>query len=205
MLRSRLSGTIIFSLAFVALGSVAYLMIYFEVPASKLTRDPAAIAGMHPLNGLLSNLGVLYWTATASICLFAALLLSTAPDWRTFFLYYGLFTALLLLDDLFMLHDRILPATLNINEMTLLGIYVLILLFGLFSFSTQIRESNFILLLAALIFFNCSIMIDLVPEDWSHLHHFFEDGSKYVGISTWTAYFVGTALDRLQLAQEDHQ
>lgn len=149
--RTTLVGLAAFVLVCAAVSSA-----YSGLPMSRFTQDPAAIADMNPLNGVISNLGILYWAAAASVSLFTALMLlavSSRQGWGQFFLFFGLFTTLLLLDDLFMLHERIFPLVFGIGEKIVLGIYAVILMGGLWTYLPQIRASNYALLLAASFFF----------------------------------------------------
>ena len=43
-----------------------------------LTRDPAETLGAHIYVGLVSNLGIIYWSVAAAVALFSAWPLSTA-------------------------------------------------------------------------------------------------------------------------------
>jgi len=67
----------------------------------------------YPLGvGLVSNLGYLLWMATAAICLFTACSEVSRPRGREreLLLAGGLFSLLLCLDDMFLLHDRYISA-----------------------------------------------------------------------------------------------
>ena len=83
-------------------------------PIWMLAKDPAETEHFPPYIGMLSNWGVILWTATAVICLFSAVLLKQqkAPHTtRRFFVASGIFSLLLGIDDLYMLHDRRFPVT----------------------------------------------------------------------------------------------
>src|SRR5262245_8944512 len=63
-----------------------------HTPLSSLTRDIAAIAKVHPLTGVVSNVGALLWCSAAAICLFSSGLLRQRghlPEAR-FLLWAGL-------------------------------------------------------------------------------------------------------------------
>jgi hypothetical protein len=117
--------------------------------------------------------------------------------WGAFFLFFGLFSSLLLLDDLFMLHESIFPQAFAIGEYFFFGFYAVVLLAGLYGFAPQIGQSNYLFLLVAFSLLGCSIFVDQLPVDWSTWHYLLEDGLKFLGISSWTAYFAETALDHL--------
>src|SRR5688572_9327807 len=75
-----------------------------RIPLSSLTRDMASIAHVHPLIGVVSNVGILLWCATAVICLFGGSLLRQKGMHAEarFLLWGGVMTLVLLVDDLFM-------------------------------------------------------------------------------------------------------
>ena len=50
--------------------AVAVVSVLFKVSIPDMTRDVTALANIHPLSGVLSNLGILLWCSTASICFF---------------------------------------------------------------------------------------------------------------------------------------
>jgi hypothetical protein len=52
---------------------VAGAGLLIGIDISVLTRDLAAIAGVNPLSGFLSSLGILLWWTSASVWLFAGL------------------------------------------------------------------------------------------------------------------------------------
>ena len=54
------------------LGGVLLWASWWEIPVGDLTRDPANILGCSPHIGFLSQLGIFFWSASATICLFSA-------------------------------------------------------------------------------------------------------------------------------------
>lgn len=42
--------------------------IIYDIPVGLITRDPAYIMKAHPFVGLVSNIGVLFWCASATLC-----------------------------------------------------------------------------------------------------------------------------------------
>src|SRR5688572_10425021 len=87
-----------------------------EIPFADLTRDVVSVTGVSVLVGLLSEFGKLMWAAAATICFFTALVLRDDParrGWFWFFVGFGLLTAFLLMDDILLLHSRILANRVN--------------------------------------------------------------------------------------------
>ena len=96
---------------------LAVVGLQSRVPIPVLMKDPLAVVPLtqtccHFYYGFISNLGVMLWTAAAAVCLFASLLLFRAnrrSEDATFLLAAGVFTGWLALDDLFMIHEDVLP------------------------------------------------------------------------------------------------
>lgn len=162
------------------------------VPAHWFTVDPAVLSNIHPLMGAISNLGILLWATTVAVCLFTATVLQKhhpeAPQ-RTFLLCFGLFTSVLMIDDLFMIHEEIAPRYLFVDEVYVLGMYGLLLGGGIVYFGRVILSTPYAYLLTALLFFGGSIVIDLVWDVWSEWPVFLEDSAKFLGIVSWLGYF----------------
>jgi hypothetical protein len=169
-----------------------------NISLSQFTRDPAAIMGVHPFTGVLSNLGILLWCASASVCLFSSLVLLNQKKRgknTLFFLFAGCLTFILLLDDLFLLHEVIAPA-LYIPEKFVFASYVSLVLLMLTKFRTVMIRSKWVILVAAFFFFGASVFLDLLPVPQT-ANFFFEDGwkllvedsLKLLGIVCWFGYF----------------
>src|SRR5688572_5214743 len=98
------------------------------VPFSTVSRDPATALGGPFVTGYLSYLGACLWCAAAAIALFAAAVkrrprADAVNGASRFLLHAGLFTALLGADDLFMLHDGLVPYVLADVEHAMLALY----------------------------------------------------------------------------------
>ena len=81
----------------------------FGVQMTKLSRDPLQRLHLPVYLGLLSYLGVLAWCAATSVMLFSTFLIRHShPDSLSarFLVWMGILAAMLLLDDLFMVHDH---------------------------------------------------------------------------------------------------
>jgi len=81
----------------------------YNIPLEQITGDPAVIFSAHPFTGIISNIGVLLWCATTSICLFSGLFLLSFENKKeaVFLISSGVFSFILLIDDFFMFHDYI--------------------------------------------------------------------------------------------------
>jgi hypothetical protein len=170
-----------------ALGIAAQFLLH--IPLARLTRDPLAVVEGPFYTGAISNLGVLAWAATATICIYTFFLLPRDREnaaVRGFLLYFGLFTALLMADDLFLLHEDALYGYLGVPEPVTYGVYGLLGLIGVIVHRRTILRTDYLLLGMALALFAFSLVTDLMPV--VPARHVVEDGSKLVWIFAWFAY-----------------
>ncbi len=194
---------------------VIYLMLAVQrfVPIGTLLRDTnAEIYDLQGdvmfYRGALSNVGVLLWWTSAVVYAFAAFLLrrttATVPGRRlekVFLVYMAVFAGLLALDDLFMLHEAMLPVWLGISELALYAVYG-ILAAGFVGFIQLLLETDFLLLGLALGFFAFSVLTDQgllrflfgIRGDAGLL---IEDLSKMLGIVCWLVFSLRTAAQLL--------
>ena len=180
---------IIFGILF----SIALIGEYFQIPVSKFTRDPIHVLNGHPFTGILSNIGILFWCSTAAICFFSSAILwmNKSTNNSKFLLFSGLITLLLLLDDLFMLHEIMIPKYLHIPEAAVYAGYLTMVLIYLFKFREEILKAEYTLLNFALGFFALSLVTDFFSDD-KELKYLIEDGFKLLGIVTWFLFFIRT-------------
>ena len=159
-------------------------------PLYDLTRDPAAITGSSALNGALSTLGLMLWAATVGIC---ALTLGLLREWRVkgpaprFFFWAGGLTLLLLLDDAFLVHERVLPGLLDLPGEVMLFVYGLALLAYLWLLRWLPFEEEAIYLAGAGLLFGLSLALDYVLP-FSSRGTFAEDSFKFLGIVFWLVF-----------------
>jgi hypothetical protein len=168
-----------------------------EVRFALLLRDPASQAGLPFYAGALSSLGILLWYATAVVCFYSALLggrKGLPARRRAFLAYGGVLTALLLLDDLFMVHEEALPLLLSRAEAWSYALYLALVL-GLFLlFHREVLASNFALLALAFLFFGLSLGLDQAPLGglpglWRLKSIAVEDALKLLGVGSWFLYY----------------
>jgi hypothetical protein len=194
----------LYILSLIALSATALTSIYLDIPMYKFMRDPNSIMKVSPFMGIISNFGVLLWCASAVVCLFSRTILIRRiydNDFSLFILCSGLMTILLLMDDLFMLHEYIFPRLFGLSEKPVTISYGALILFGLIKFKKCILETEFFILLVAIGFFGLSLIVDsfqyaiepLVGQ-WRIL---LEDGFKLLGIVSWFGYFFKSCLHRI--------
>jgi hypothetical protein len=182
------------------LGIVLGLYWWRGIPVGVLTSDPTSFMGYPFYVGFLSNLGILFWSGTAAICLFSARLISkrkTASPWGRYLYVSGFLTLLLTLDDLFILHEDVLPHYLYLPEHLVYGTYLGIVLIYIIRFRHVILETEYPLLGLALITLSLSVTFDIYPSlggNPSLVH----DGLKFIGIVSWLIYFTRLSNSALQ-------
>lgn len=187
------------------------------IPIYELVADPGEISNQPFHIGFLSQVGNLFWCATTAICLFSAYIVRTGqlvrvnPRLSSFLLSSGLLSGLLLLDDLFRIHEKagkvlfgseapISTTAQNFAEMLVFVFYGLVTITFLVSFRKVILRSNFLFLLLAIFFFSLSILVDMTPDTLPG-HHIVEESSKLLGIFSWFMYFVRVCLQNILAPQ----
>lgn len=165
-----------------------------HIPVASLTRDMAALAHVHPLIGVVSNVGILLWCATAAICLFSRnLLRQQGRDVEArFLLWAGVLTIALLLDDLFMIHEYIAPVHFHVHEKVILACHAAAAAAYLWTQRRVILAENFQLLIAAMVLFAASVLVD-ISDSHGWLSNLAEDGFKILGIVSWLGYHASKA------------
>ena len=170
------------------------LLLHFWQGASfrSLTRDVTALAALPVYYGFLSQIGIVFWAGTATVCLFGFRLCSSVASYRSsrrFLLASALLTALLGVDDLFLFHEVILP-NLGISEAVTFGVYGSLVALYFLRFYIVILKTNYIPLAVSLSFFLISILIDVGVLPLSAPYKdLCEDSAKLVGIVSWLVYY----------------
>jgi hypothetical protein len=180
--------------ALLLLLAVAVAAATTGIPPQKFLLDPAVLAGSHPLLGVVSNIGILIWAATAAIALFTATLLGMKrqePEHKVFLLAAGLLTSWLVLDDFFMIHEWLFPHVLGVPQTLVLAAYAGLAGCFLLRFAALILRTDFLLLALALAFLSVSVCVDALPNTWFaawNWLYLIEDGFKLLGIVGWFGY-----------------
>jgi len=193
--------TVSLLLATFLLLAVLLISLYSDIPVSKFTRDPMAIAGGRPFYGLLSNIGVVMWSSSMALCFFSYSLLKAGNASRKV-LYFvvsgGALSLILLLDDLFMLHEHFYPRYLGYGEKAVFLTYGFLLLIYVVVFFDRIFERSGFYLCCFVFFFALSVLVDRLPETFLPMHHIFEDGSKLLGITSWLGFHSSACYHEIQ-------
>jgi len=165
------------------------------IPFHLFVRDPASIAGHHPLMGVLSNLGNLLWCTCAAVCAFGSQLLAREQGVTEGVRHLrgaALLTLILLLDDFFMVHDYLSDFYFGIKEPVIVALICAAAVCYLWRFREAIFASEWGWLLFALACLVGSVLIDLVKdlglaEAGPWLTHA-EEPLKFLGIAAWCGY-----------------
>ena len=159
-------------------------------PFGFFSREPSEFLGAPYSIGFLFHVGVLVWWTSAVVCLFAGAVLArrgglpaAAP-----LVAAGLLSAIFSLDDLFRIHEDFLLSKVGIPKAATYGAYGLVFGLWVISFRHLIRRTEWLLLALALALFVVSLALDRAFVD--NQRHLLEDGAKFLGIVTWTLYFV---------------
>ena len=182
------------------LGFVVLLTFFTSHNIHDLVQDIATTAKVHPMVGILNNLGIILWTSSAAVCFFSALTLrrNLSGRFHAFFLSSGLLSAYLLLDDMFLFHEFIAPINMGIDQ----NVIFLVLLVAVFAYLTAfynlILKTNYVYLLISGAFLAGSLFVDVflyesLQEKIGLWEHFIEDSFKWLGIVFWFTYFADTA------------
>ena len=167
------------------------------VPIHIMLMDTTAAASVAYYYGFLSNMGILLWCTTAAVCLFAAAVVFHRTDGRgdwAFLFSGGALTAILMFDDLLLIHESIVPAYLGVEQEFVIALYGILTLGYLTWFFRNIMASEFSVLVISLSLFSVSVASDQIldfPD--GDLGPIVEDGSKFLAISLWAGFHIRTA------------
>lgn len=159
-----------------------------------LSQDPVQILNAKPYIGIISYTGIILWCAAAAILLYSSKIyrIKGAHDKGGSFLFWGgTLTSVLLIDDLFMFHDNIMPVYFNIDDKVFFAFYFLAVIAMAYFFFDRILKSDYILLVLSFVLLGSSGFIDVFVKFGLNVPHssVLEDGTKFLGIVAWFSYF----------------
>ncbi len=153
----------------------------------------------HVYYGFISNLGIMIWTATGAVCLFVAALFGLVIKNRPmawFALSAGVLTGWLALDDMFLLHEIVMPS-LGIHQNAVLASYAVLALLYVFASWRVIMNADFWILFVGGGTLVVSIFIDTVFHSLAPVLVYAEDSAKFFGIFCWASFHITTLLDQV--------
>jgi hypothetical protein len=185
-----------------------------DVSLAFLLRDITATAKLPFFAGFVSQLGLILWSASLTVCLFALVMMQRKQGdlsaAKRFLAYSTVLTAVLVLDDIFLFHEEIAPNYLHLDELVVFAVYGIIGIGFVLLNWREILSSEYALLLLAFALFATSVALDAVPKEvlparyfWEQLELFLEDGFKFAGIATWLMYFARYAIQRIEGVQQN--
>lgn len=184
----------------IVLGGIAGLT---DIHIGEFFDDPAQIIGFDSYIGLINNLGVIIWAAAVAVCIFifiALLRSGVDKDLPRFFLFSGLLTLILLLDDLFLIHEWLAGFT---TEFIAPVVFLVLFIILVFRFRKVILETEYFLMIIAVGLFGISFILDFSQSTditilGGGIRATLEDGCKFLGIISWLTYFGRAGLTALR-------
>ena len=158
-----------------------------DVPFGDLSRDVTVVLDGHPYDGMLSQIGLLFWAATVALALFSACVrrLRSGNDRVVLFLFAAAaISGVLALDDTFLIHE-------NVGQKLTFSVYLLVVAVWLVAFRRVVLRTPYLLLGVALAFFFGSAAFDVLRDHLGGPFHSYvlEDSTKLFGILAWCAYY----------------
>lgn len=175
-------------------GFVMTLAAATGLDAGLLTRDPSDVYAWapevqpKPYIGVLSNLGLMLWSASAAICFHGAWRRPAGSVARRFLVASGALTSLLLFDDAFMFHEWLFPKVLHVREYQVYLVYLLSMASYLFVYRRTLLQTTSLTLLIGLVLFAGSMAIDKILP-FANDEAAIEDYLKFGALTWWLAYY----------------
>lgn len=167
----------------------------YDVKPLYLVRDLHQICASSILVGFISNIGILFWCTTASICLFTAFSNLCLNKFKYFLITGGLLTTILLLDDFFLIHDR------YVKEEIMYVFYFVSLIIICFKFRNILLKIDSKLLILSTVFFLLSLFFDITLQKLIFNYEFSQIGEelfKFLGIGFWANFWITSSLNQLK-------
>ena len=136
---------------------------HWSIPVGHFTRDPLQMLHQPPYLGLVSHLGTLMWWTGGSVGVFAAAVLRGAPageKTRLFLLWAGILTLWVAVDDLFMLHEVVIPQMFHVREQIIYILYGFVAVYCAIRFKAQVFQRHVALVWLTVVFSIISIVMD---------------------------------------------
>lgn len=174
------------------LGTLLVIAFKSGVEPSDLTRDYSGVYHLEPYVGLISYLGIFFWITALALSWFAWRILDGVEGKEReslFFWWSGLITLILAIDDLFQLHEIIVPEYLGWPERSFYFMYLILLSIYTIKFHRILLNQHVLIISLAYFFFAVSMTFDVLFE-MIPFGTYFEDCFKFSGIVLWAYYFI---------------
>jgi hypothetical protein len=162
-----------------------------------LTRDPNTILKGHVYTGMISNAGIFFWSASATICLFTSVFIFKLHGiCKSFLLMFfsGLLSFVLGFDDVFQMHEKMFTDIRYIPEELFFITYFICIIFIVIVSYKEFIKTDFVMWLLALFMFFMSLVVDHNYIYVQNDHAFWEDAFKFTGIIIWAVYYLKTSM-----------
>ena len=193
-----------------ALGLVLITALQPWVDPRWLYLDPQTVGELsgdccHIYDGAISTLGIMLWASTAAVSLFAALLLFASHRTRAaFFGLHGfMLSALLALDDAYLLHEVAGPK-IGIPQIAMIGMIAAAIVTYLGLQRRYLLGSYRWVLGLSLSCFGLSVGIDQVFHNIGSIWVVAEDGPKFIGIVAWFLFHLMTHVQLVLIRRVSH-
>jgi hypothetical protein len=178
------------------------------LPIEYLLEDPASLLGYDQFIGFLTPIGVVVLAAGIG----AVLLLVSVKDRdftqeerqaRKALIFLAGVSLFLLLDDLFLLHERVFTGLFQVGERTIFSAYALIFALLVFINRKGILAGPTVFLIFAILLFGISIASDVLTDKvalstaLASIMDMVEEAGKLGGYLFWTAFIVMESRDLL--------
>ena len=173
-------------------GAAAIVFVYAvnrlltDVPFNQLLRDPNQVAGVSPVVGALTVVGLFGWSAAAVLLMAAGWLRRSAragDDRATFLLATGSLTLVALADDAYQLHERVLVDLTGVHEYLWYVLYAAVVAVWALVFRGRVRKAPPELFVAAALIAVSQVM-DVAPDRLVR----WEESLKLLGIGCFVAF-----------------
>ena len=171
------------------------------LPVRDLFMDATYLGGRRWYVGMIAALGVLAWTVAVCGCAAASFVsrLGGRQSAASAFRGGAMLFLLLLLDDLFLFHSTLLPYTVGIPKLIVLGAYGGLAVAWLATAKPEIMRTRWELLAAASLAFGMSLAVEAFwYGDDVGARVVIEDGAKFMGVLALAAWSVSSASDLIR-------
>lgn len=167
-----------------------------RVPIGTLFLDPQEVGDAPWYAGLLSNIGIICWTVAVVAAAGGSWVAAQTdrPSAAGFLRGGALATAVLLIDDLLLLHSTALPKLVGTPKIVNMALVVAPSALWILTQRKEVLRTRRPILVAAFFALGTSVIADRFVEG-ENSALIIEDGAKLFGIVAWMLYFVLTTRD----------
>lgn len=148
----------------------------------------------HTYYGFISNLGVMLWSGTATVLLVLAVVFYKTSKKELFYFAAssGVLTGWLALDDMFMVHELVLPSF-GVPQNLVLASYILLTVIYIITSWRIILQSDFWILFIGGLALSISVFVDTYFHSLTPSLVYLEDSAKFFGIVCWASFHITTS------------